>query len=214
MFSNREAIKHALQKYGIMILGCAILSFGLYNVHEQCHVTEGGVLGMTLFLDHWLSLSPSAGSFILNVLCYAVGFKFLGKAFLLDSLIAAVVYSLIYGLWELFPPILPSMAQWPLLAAIVGALFVGIGVGLVVRMGIAPSGDDALALVLAHVTKKNVGKMYLVCDLIVLALSLTYIPVLNILCSLVTVTISSWIIGRMSNQKGKKGEDVKAKIVS
>ena len=81
-------------------------------------------------------------------------------------------------------------------------------------MGIAPSGDDALALVLAHVTKKNVGKMYLVCDLIVLALSLTYIPVLNILCSLVTVTISSWIIGRMSNQKGKKGEDVKAKIVS
>ena len=204
MFSKGEAIKHALQKYGWVALGCAILSFGLYNVHEQCRVTEGGVLGMTLFLEHWLHLSPAAGSFILNIFCYALGFKFLGKAFLRDSLIAAVMYSLLYGFWELFPPMLPSMARWPLLAAVVGALFVGVGVGLIVRMDIAPGGDDALALVLSHVTKKNVGRMYLACDLTVLALSLSYIPVFNILCSLVTVTISSWIVGRFSADEHKK----------
>lgn len=214
MFSNREAIKHALQKYGCMVLGCAILSFGLYNVHEQCRVTEGGVLGMTLLLEHWLHVSPAVSSFILNVICYALGFKFLGKAFLRDSLIAAVVYSLIYGLWELFPPVLPSMAQWPLLAAVIGALFVGIGVGLVVRMGIAPGGDDALALVLSHLTKKNVGKMYLFCDLTVLLLSLSYIPVLNILCSLVTVTMSSWLIGRLTAAKKEKAEEAEAETAA
>ena len=207
MVSNREAVKRALLKYGCMVLGCAILSFGLYNVHEQSRVTEGGVLGMTLLLEHWLHVSPAVSSFILNVACYALGFKFLGKAFLRDSLIAAVIYSLLYGLWESFPPLLPSMAQWPLLAAVAGALFVGVGVGLVVRMDIAPGGDDALALVLAHLTKKNVGKMYLFCDLTVLALSLSYIPVLNILCSLVTVTLSSWIIGRLTPAKKEKKED-------
>ena len=82
MFSNREAIKHALQKYGIMILGCAILSFGLYNVHEQCHVTEGGVLGLTLLLHHWLGISPAISGLVLNIACYVAGWRTLGRPFL------------------------------------------------------------------------------------------------------------------------------------
>ena len=59
-------------------------------------------------------------------------------------------------------------------------------------------GDDALAMVLAHGTKQPIGRMYLVCDVTVLALSLSYIPLFNILCSLASVTLSSWIIGRFT----------------
>ena len=43
-----------IKPYLTVILGAAILSFGLYNVHSQSTITEGGVLGMTLFLQHWL----------------------------------------------------------------------------------------------------------------------------------------------------------------
>ena len=35
-------------RYAMLVLGAAILAFGLYNVHSQSHITEGGVLGMTL----------------------------------------------------------------------------------------------------------------------------------------------------------------------
>ena len=38
------------KKCALALLGSAILAFGLYNVHALSGVTEGGVLGMTLFL--------------------------------------------------------------------------------------------------------------------------------------------------------------------
>ena len=101
---------------------------------------------------------------------------------------------------------LPYMGDRPLLAAVVGALFVGVGVGLVVRAGGASGGDDALALVIAKVTGWTVSRAYLFTDVVVLALSLSYIPVKNIACSLVTVTLSSFIIGKIHTAGRKKTE--------
>ena len=43
----------------MIVLGSAILAFGLYNVHSISGVTEGGVLGLTLLLEHWFGISPS-----------------------------------------------------------------------------------------------------------------------------------------------------------
>ena len=69
--------------------------------------------------------------------------------------------------------------------------------GLVVRIGGACGGDDALALVVSKLSGVPIARAYLLFDLTVLLLSLSYIPVGNILCSLVTVTISSCLIGRV-----------------
>ena len=62
-----------------IILGSAILAFGLYNIHSISGVTEGGVLGLTLLLEHWLGISPSISGLVLNGACYLLGFKLLGK---------------------------------------------------------------------------------------------------------------------------------------
>lgn len=198
MFSPRKANFATLQTLLPLVVGPAILSFGLYNIHEPCGVTEGGVLGMTLLLHHWLGLSPSASGLVMNLLSYLLGMRYLGRGFLKKSLVSAAAFSAFYALWERFPPVLPSLAAWPLAAAAAGAAFVGVGVGMAVRAGAAPGGDDALAMVLAHGTRQPIGRMYLFCDVTVLVLSLSYIPVFNILCSLVSVTLSSWIIGRLA----------------
>ena len=73
----------------------------------------------------------------------------------------------------------------------------GIGVGLIVRQGGSAGGDDALALTISRVTHWRLSRAYLFTDLTVLALSLTYIPVGRIACSLVTVTLSSFLIDRI-----------------
>ena len=81
-----------------------------------------------------------------------------------------------------------------LLAAVLGALFVGVGIGIVIRQGASAGGDDALALSISKVLGWRVGRCYLFTDLTVLALSLTYIPVRSIAFSLVTVMVSSAVI--------------------
>jgi len=196
-----------IKPYLTVILGAAILSFGLYNVHSQSTITEGGVLGMTLFLQHWLHISPSVSGVIMDGLCYLIGFRFLGWSFARYSITASISFSIFYRIFEQFPPLFPNIAQYPLLAAVLGAIFVGIGVGLAVRIGGACGGDDALAMSISHVTKWPISRAYLITDLTVLLLSLTYIPLIRILYSLVTVTISSFIIQKVQTF-GRKSSDL------
>lgn len=179
----------------VAFLSSAILGFGLYHVHSFSGVTEGGVLGLTLLLEHLFGLSPSISGAILNTLCYGMGWRLLGKSFIAYSAIATVGFSLSYKICELFGPLWSGLAEMPLLASVVGALFVGIGAGLCVRAGGATGGDDALAMSLARLTKWNIEWIYLGSDLIVLLLSLSYIPLTRIGYSLLTVILSGQIIG-------------------
>ena len=128
----------------------------------------------------------------------------LGKEFIGYSLFAATGFSLGYGFFEQFPHLWPQLANFPLLAALLGALFIGIGAGLCVRAGGATVGDDALAMSLSHRLKIPIQYIYLITDLTVLLLSLTYIPLTRILYSLLTVILSGQIIGLIQRLPAKR----------
>ncbi len=177
------------------ILGSAILACGMYNIHSVSGVTEGGILGFTLLGEHWLHLSPAISGLVLNTACYIFGWKTLGKDFIGYSAIAGGGFSLFYAIFEQFPVVYPQIADYPLVAALVGALFVGIGAGLCVRAGGAPCGDDALAMALSVKLKIKIQWVYLASDLLTLLLSLSYIPLRRIAYSLLTVVLSGQLIG-------------------
>ena len=199
MKSQIHEWKEALKNCVITLLGSFILAFGLYHVHSISGVTEGGVLGATLLLEHWTGISPALTGGIMNVLCYVLGWKLLGKEFIAYSALATVGFSGMYKICEQFPHLWPGLADMPLVAALVGALFVGVGAGLCVRVGGAPSGDDALAMSISHATGWKIQWVYLLSDLIVLVMSLSYIPVRRIGYSLFTVLLSGQLIGFVQN---------------
>lgn len=188
----------------VAFLASAFQAFGMYNIHALSGVTEGGIFGLILLLDHWFHISPAITSFLLNAACYLLGWKTLGKDFIGYSIVAAGGYSVAYAICEQFPPLWPQIAAMPLTASIVGALFIGIGAGLCVRVGGATSGDDALAMSVNALTGIGVEKIYLVSDLTVLALSLSYIPLRRIGYSLLTVILSGQIIGWIQKIPAKK----------
>ena len=143
----------SVRRTALALLGSAILSFGLYNIHAFSGVTEGGVLGLTLLLHHWFGISPSVSGLILNALCYVAGWKTLGQSFIFYSIIAGGGFSAFYAIFERFDPLWPSLAQMP------------------------------------------IERIYLASDLIVLALSATYLPLDRLGCSLLTVILSGQLIG-------------------
>ena len=185
----------------ISLFGAGFLAFGMYNVHSISGITEGGVLGAVLLIHHWLHISPALSSLVLNSLCYLLGWRTFGKVFLLYSGLSALGYSAVYSICELFPPIYPEIASMPLAASIAGSIFVGVGCGICVRIGGAPSGDDALAMSLSRLTRVPIQWVYLISDLLVLGLSLSYIPANKIAYSLLTVLLSGQIIGLFQKKK-------------
>lgn len=192
-----------LDMKGCIIAVCSsvFLAFGLYQVHSLSGVTEGGVLGMTLLLEHWFGISPAISGAVMNLLCYLMGWRLLGREFIAYSLLAASGFSLSYACFEQFDPLWPQLVSMPLLAAVLGAIFVGIGAGLCIRVGGAPGGDDALAMSISHLTGWKIEWVYLLTDITVLALSLSYIPLNRMKYSFLTVILSGQIIGWLQNGK-------------
>lgn len=152
---------------------------------------------MMLFVSHWFDFSPAVVTPVLDILCYLLAMKYLGGSFIRISLVSTMCVSTFLKLWEQFPPVIPDLTALPLMAAVCGGIFVGVGVGLIVRQGGSSGGDDALALTISSVTKCRISRAYLLTDLIVLGLSLTYIPMGRIGFSLITVTISSFLIEKI-----------------
>lgn len=188
-----------LKKVLLIILGAAVCSFGIHNIHQRTAITEGGVIGMMLLIDRWLGLPPAVITPVLDITCYVLAFRYLGGQFIKISVISTLSVSLFYDFWEMFPPMLPDLSAYPLAAAVLGGIFVGVGVGLIVRQGGSSGGDDALALTTSHVTHWRLSRAYLFTDLVVLVLSLSYIPLQRIFFSLITVTLSSFLIDRVQD---------------
>ena len=182
------------KKVVLIIIGSMICSFGIHNIHQRTNITEGGIFGLMLLLEHWFNISPAYITPVLDFTCYLIAFRFLGSRFIKTSIFSTLCISAFYKLWEAFPPMLPDLSNHPLIAAILGGIFVGVGVGLVVRQGGSAGGDDALALTISHVSKWHLSSSYLFTDITVLLMSLSYIPLMRIVFSLITVTISSNII--------------------
>lgn len=191
-------------RMALTLLGALIQAVGISSIHAYAGVTEGGVLGATLLLRHWFAISPALSAFVLNALCYLFGWRTLGREFLLYSAIAGAAYSVFYALVAPFAPLWPELVTSPLWSGVMGAVFVGVGAGLCVRMGGAPGGDDALAMALSKLTRIDIQWIYLFTDALVLGLSATYLPLKKLAFSLMSVVLSGQIIGWIQ-KPGRKG---------
>lgn len=190
MRSKQQILKSVL----LIVLGSSILSFGSYNFNYQNSVTEGGVLGLILLIKNIFDISPAITSLIIDVSLFALGSKFFGKQFLLYSLVSTTTFSITYKTWESIGFLIPSLMNNMLIGSILAGVFVGVGVGFVVRGGGAAGGDDVIALLGNRFTKLKVNHIYLITDAIVLLLSLVYLDFKQVFFSIIAVTISGKII--------------------
>lgn len=188
----------SLSKKGFfrVLEGCAIMAFTLVNIHIPAKITEGGILGLSLFSHQVLGLNPAIVSPVLDMLCILIGISLLGKNFRRRTALASVSFAVFYKIAQAIGPVLPSLYNLPVVAAILGGIGIGIGCGMVVTQGGAAGGDDVLALIINKKTKLSLARAYLFTDITVLLLSLMYIPVLRLFFSFLTTVVSSFLIGQ------------------
>lgn len=191
------------KNYILISIGCFISAFGIYNIHRQTAITEGGLIGLSLLIYHYFNLSVGISAPFFDLLLYLLGAKHFGADFLKRSIFASISYAFFYNVLSFFNPLFTSFDDKPLIGAILGGLFIGVGAGLIVSTKTAGTGDDSLALLMSKFFKINVGYCYVVSDILVLTLSISYIGITKIVYSLITVTISSCLIAFISKKNNK-----------
>jgi len=132
-----------------IIIGALLFALGvnLYIIPNE--LGEGGVTGITIIAYYLYKWSPGLVNLVLNAILLVVGYKFLSKTTTVYTVIAVVLNSLFLHLTEGW-----TIASDEIIVnAIFGGVFVGVGIGLIIRVG----GTTAGTTILARITNKYFG---------------------------------------------------------
>ncbi len=126
--------------------GVILLTLGFYFFLLPQNLVIGGVMGISVLVQNVIPVSI----FILvaNIFLLFIGLIFLGKAFFLKTVYATILYPVIVFVLEKTIPanfFMQYIEESPyLVAGLFGALFVGSGLGLVIRNNSTTGGIDIL----------------------------------------------------------------------
>lgn len=199
--------KQQVQQIIVMILGTFLLAFGYYHINFQNNLTEGGFVGLALLGKYAFDFSPSITILVLDIPIFIIAWFIKGRKFLFNTIIAATAFSVFYEICDRFSPLVINLQGYMPIAAILSGIVTGFGAGIVLRNGGATGGDDILTLFLSKFTGLSIGTVFFMLDVLVLGLSLLYLPLTETLYTVLAVGISGRIItwtveyGRRNNER-------------
>ncbi len=173
---------------GGMIYSVAVLLFLTEN-----EISPGGLTGIATILNYLFSLPIGTVVFILNIPLLAAGFIKFGGVFIAKTAVATAVMSLTLDISGLF---MPKMKIDPILAALFGGLFMGLGISLFMLRGATTGGTDIIAkLINCKFPHLTVGRLMLAADAAVVGLSaLVYKNMESALYAVIAIYASSRVM--------------------
>jgi uncharacterized membrane-anchored protein YitT (DUF2179 family) len=172
----------------LVVLGAALVALSFNLLLRPNQLAPGGLPGVSLLLERAAGLPPAISQALLNVGFLLLGWRTLGRSFVLRSLLGSLL--LPFLVW--FTSDWAALTHERMLAVICGGAGTGLGVGLVFRGGGSVGGFSVLALVAQRKWHVPVDRTFLVLDGSVVALAALVFPPDAVLGALVGV----FIIGR------------------
>ncbi|MDP7977259.1 YitT family protein [Bacillus sp. WLY-B-L8] len=187
---SRQIIKEIF----MVLLGSFILATVLYHIHFQNHLTEGGFVGMALFLQNFFDISPSISTVLMDIPVILLCATFLGKKMVGYSFIGSISFGVFYSLMENYSPFTVDLSNYLFVAAVIGGALAGVGLGFILRFGGATGGDEILTIVLSKKTRFTVGQIFFAFDVIVIALSLYYLTWTQIAFTILSFAVQAKVL--------------------
>ncbi|MDE5965970.1 MAG: YitT family protein [Lachnospiraceae bacterium] len=186
---SKEYIKEIFS-YVTLMAGAMIAAFAIEEFLVPCTILDGGVVGISIMINNLSKIPLGLLTLGLNLPFLIVGMRKLGKIFIAKSAVAMVTFS---GFLEIFASF-TNMTQDYLLAVCFGGVFLGIGVGLVIRSGGCLDGTETVAIVMNRRFNLPVGQTVLFINIMIYALAGCLFGFDRAMYSLLTYFITSKVI--------------------
>ena len=143
---------------GSLIAAAALELFLIPNT-----ILDGGVTGISIIIYKLFKIPLGLLVILLNIPFIFIGYRNLGKAFLIRTLYTMVMFSVFLSYFELFSPFTEEM----LLATVFGGAILGLGVGIIIHFGGCVDGTESVAIVINKKTSLSVGQIVLMFNLVI-----------------------------------------------
>lgn len=170
---------------GAMLFALAVNLFVIPNGFG-----EGGVTGITIILYYLFAWSPGLVNLILNSILLIVGYRFLDKTTIVYTIIAVAFNSLFLWItegWQI-------QSSEPMVNAVFGGVFAGVGLGLIIRSGGTTAGSTILARIVNKYLDWNVSYALLFFDLIVAGASFFIIGAQSLMLTIVMLYVAAKVM--------------------
>ena len=193
----------AVKRYLTITLGTAMVGFAISEFYIPNKIVSGGVSGLSTILFHTLGIAPGLSFAVINVVLLAAAFRFLGKSFVINSLIGATLLTVFVQIFSY----LPSICNDVFLGSVFGAILYGTGIGLTLVEGASTGGTDILSRLLQHFFPHiKIGNLLLAVDAAVIAVSLavfgrTELALYGIIALAIFSYAVNWLIHKLNISK-------------
>ncbi len=175
-----------------IIIGTAIMGFGINAFNIPNHLAEGGITGISILIKLMIPVvDQGIVYFILNVPLFFLGWKVLGRTAFVYTIVGTVSLSVFLSL---FAGVLELPMEDRLLASLYAGVCIGAGLGLIFRFGGTTGGVDIIARLLQKYMGISMGRTLFFGDILVIGASLIYLSIESAMYTLVCVFIAARVI--------------------
>lgn len=191
--SNKNLLENFLS-FLLITLGATLAALALEIFLVPNNIIDGGIIGISIMLSYVTKIKLSILTIVLNIPFLILGYKQLGKSFLIKASYAMLVFSI---LLEQFKPV-SQLTNDILLATIFGGVLLGIGVGFVLKFGACLDGTEVVAILINKKTSFSVGQVVMFFNFFIYATSSLLFGWDRALYSILTYFITFKIIDMVS----------------
>lgn len=179
-----------------VLVGNAILAFTVAAFIVPHGIIMGGATGIGLTIHHYLPINLSVIIFGVNGVLFLLGALVLGKEFALATIASSFIYPTFLSIVQAVPGI-DSLTDNIMLATLYGGALLGIGIGLIVRVGSSTGGTDILALVFNKWFHIPMAALLYVIDFLVLGFQIFFSDTEQIMYGILNLVLTTMILNKV-----------------
>lgn len=199
-------MKNKLIKASLIVVGSFIASLGLNLFLEPNSIAPGGISGIAVLISKVFGGIIPIGvlTLVLNIPLFILGYKELGKKFIVNSMIGTILYSvmidatvyLVKPMQRLLSTESYGDSGHTVLYALWGGLMMGVGLGMIFRGGATTGGTDIGARLLQRkMSWMSLGQLVLSLDVLFLfVVAITFQSIIAAMYTGIAVFVSSKVI--------------------
>ena len=180
--------------YVVIVLAATLAAYSLDTFLIPNNILDGGVTGISIIVSKVFSIPISLLVILINIPFVYIGYRNLGRGFLIRTIISMLTFSFALNFFESFHEVTDEI----LLATIFGGILLGIGVGLVIRMGACVDGTESVALVISKKTSLSVGQIVMIFNFLIYGCAALIFGIDRALYSILTYFITFKVIDLVS----------------
>jgi uncharacterized membrane-anchored protein YitT (DUF2179 family) len=165
----------------LLTIGALSAGFGLKGFLLPNKFVDGGATGISLLINVVTQVPLSILLVLVNIPFMIMGYRQLGRVFVLKTALAIAVLALAVALLPY-----PVITKDKLLIAIFGGFFLGMGIGLAVRGGGVLDGTEVLAIYISRRTPLTIGDVILLFNIVIFSVAALLLGIETALYSVLT----------------------------